>query len=156
MARKGDARALAAAAVPCAVLWLLWPVVEDGEVLLPVLLAAPSLLVLLPWRARTEEGFADCCWAVGWLLAGAGVLGAPFGLFLLSPAGSVLLAAGFRARPGSGRLPGVLGWTAAAFFLLLGLFLLYACLTDPHRWPGEARQAGAAPVVADGQAPYGA
>ncbi|GLW74853.1 hypothetical protein Kpho02_71500 [Kitasatospora phosalacinea] len=135
---------LAAAAVPCAVVWLLWPVAEDGEVLLPVLLAAPSLLLLLPWRARTEEGFADRCWTVGWLLAGAGVLGAPFGLFLLFPAGSVLLAAGFRARPESGRLPGVLGWAAAAFFLLLGTYLLYACLTDPYRGLEEAREAGPA------------
>ncbi|MFB7950246.1 hypothetical protein ACFC6L_35680 [Kitasatospora phosalacinea] len=131
MARRGEARALAATAVPCAAVWLLWPVAEDGEVLLSVLLAVPSLLVLLPWRARTGEGFADCCWAVGWLLAGSSVVGAPFGLFLLLPAGVLLLAAGFRARPGSGRLPVVLGWTAAAFFLLSGLWLLYACLVDP-------------------------
>ncbi|MFB7618069.1 hypothetical protein [Kitasatospora sp. NPDC056181] len=121
-------RVLAVAAALCAAPAVAWVVLVGGS-LIDGPLVLGSLAATAPLFARDAAGFRRVCLATGWGLLAVSVLGFLFALFVLAPAGVVLLAAASRSRPEPRRLPlligaltasvtlGFAGWAAGAVWI---------------------------------------
>ncbi|MEV7941925.1 hypothetical protein AB0O82_38145 [Kitasatospora sp. NPDC088264] len=101
-------RVLAVAAALCAAPAVVWVILVGGS-LIDGPLVLGSLAAAAPLFARDAVNFRTACLVFGWGLLAVSALGTPFGLFVLAPAGVVLLTAASRARPEPRRLPLLLG-----------------------------------------------
>ncbi|GAA1406769.1 hypothetical protein GCM10009639_54950 [Kitasatospora putterlickiae] len=105
-------RVLAVAATLCGAPAVLWVVLVGGS-LIDGPLVLGSLGAAAPLLARDATAFRTACLVFGWGLLAVSVLGALIGLFVLAPAGVVLLTAASRARPEPRCLPLLLGTLVA-------------------------------------------
>ncbi|MCG6495227.1 hypothetical protein [Kitasatospora sp. A2-31] len=102
----------------CAAPTLAWVAVGGGTFIDGPLVLG-SLATPAPLFARDADNFRTACRIVGCGVLAGSAVGLLFGMFMLVPAGVVLLAAASRSRPGSPRLP----MPAGAVVLLVTLVL---------------------------------
>ncbi|QKW23403.1 hypothetical protein HUT16_33815 [Kitasatospora sp. NA04385] len=97
----GAARVLARLAVLCSAPAVGWGVLTFGAANgVGFLVLVCVLLIAVPLFLRDAGTFRTLCLTIGWLVFGLSLWGAILGMFTLTPAALVLVAAGGRARPG--------------------------------------------------------
>ncbi|MER7708642.1 hypothetical protein ABTX81_37905 [Kitasatospora sp. NPDC097605] len=138
------ARVLAVLAVLCAAPAVFW-VVDVGGSVIDGGLVVGALVAAAPLLARKAADFQVYCLVAGWALLAFSTLGFFTGLFVLAPAGVVLLAAGRRARPGSHRLAALAGGTVSAVTLglagwAIGQIWISPYFQDPDAYLATVRE----------------
>ncbi|WP_380283971.1 hypothetical protein [Kitasatospora purpeofusca] len=126
-----SARVLAVLAVLCAAPAVFWVAAVGGSVIDGGLVVG-ALVAAAPLLARKAADFRVYCLVAGWVLLAFSVLGFLSGLFVLAPAGVILLAAGSRARPGSHRLAVLAGGTVSVVTLGLAGWAIGQTWISPH------------------------
>ncbi|MEV6973733.1 hypothetical protein [Kitasatospora sp. NPDC093806] len=106
-------RILVVAAVLCIAPGAGWVALSGGSPIDGPLVIG-SLVTTAPLFYREAAAFTTACLATGWGLLTVSLLGALGGLFVLAPAGIVLLSAASRSRPRPHLLPLLLGILVAA------------------------------------------
>ncbi|MER7585647.1 hypothetical protein [Kitasatospora sp. NPDC097691] len=125
------ARVLVVLAIPCAAPAMGWLVFSHGTVIDGPLMLGP-LMTAAPQFARAADDFRTACLVNGWGLLGIGGIGFIFGLFVLMPAGIVLLAAASPTRPRPRRFPVLVGGVVSAVTLGLAGWVLGPVWIGPY------------------------
>lgn len=125
------ARVLAVLAVLCVAPAVVWVASGSGTFIAAPLLLG-SLATVVPLVTRDVDSFRMACRATGWGLIVVSAVGFLFGCFVLMPAGIVLVAAGSQSRPGSHRLPLLVGGLVSAATVGFAAWVLGPILIAPH------------------------
>ncbi|WP_435652062.1 hypothetical protein [Kitasatospora purpeofusca] len=103
-----------------------------------------SLAAAVPLLARDCTDFRPACLVFGCGLLGFSLLGLPFGMLMLAPAGIVLLTAASCTRPEPGRLPLLVGTLVSATTLgftgwTIGIPWIAAYFQEPDAFVATVR-----------------
>ncbi|MEV7188240.1 hypothetical protein [Kitasatospora sp. NPDC093102] len=151
------ARVLAVLAMLCTAPALAWAAGGDKSFIGDPLVFG-SLVTTAPLFTRDADTFRTACRLTGWGVLAFSALGFLSGLFLLTPAGIVFLAAGSRSRPEPRRLPLLVGGLVTAATLgfagwMIGEIWIAPYFQEPDAFLATIQEGS--PLLSVGQRPAG-